>query len=366
MSRRGTMGTVRKLAVLAMGVLAPALAACTSSQAVPPTTQHGVQPTSTIAPPTTQPQTIPPVGILSVPNRGNGHTLELWSWDGKHLKSIHTGPAIGCCVFPTLSPNGQRILVPYSTGGGHAAAEVITTSGHLVARSPQFFGAIWASDSRHLCALEYNLSQGPPLEASFVLVTPGEPTRVIARVPTPGLTSHTGYQVESCDVAENQGVVFADHHGCRDERDSTSILPTAPGPSPAGASELRPSSFPATGITQVQALGQVIDTGTGRIVARLHGDLTAISWLGHVVVEVDQRAWRLEAVDWVTGKVLWTSGPPGEFPRPFPFADVASRPGTDDLALDVNPPHGARSSIWLVRPEGPAKLLDADAGPDVI
>ena len=359
------MGTVRKLAVLAMGVLAPALAACTSSQAVPPTTQHGVQPTSTIAPPTTQPQTIPPVGILSVPNRGNGHTLELWSWDGKHLKSIHTGPAIGCCVFPTLSPNGQRILVPYSTGGGHAAAEVITTSGHLVARSPQFFGAIWASDSRHLCALEYNLSQGPPLEASFVLVTPGEPTRVIARVPTPGLTSHTGYQVESCDVAENQGVVFATTMGAET---SAIDIDLADGTRTIASWSKRIATFVLSGNGHYAGTssGQVIDTGTGRIVARLHGDLTAISWLGHVVVEVDQRAWRLEAVDWVTGKVLWTSGPPGEFPRPFPFADVASRPGTDDLALDVNPPHGARSSIWLLRPEGPAKLLDADAGPDVI
>ena len=309
---------------------------------------------------------VPPVGILTVPYGGNGHTLELWSWEGKHIRSIRTGPAITCCVFPMLSPNGQRVLVSYSTGGGHAAAVVIMASGHVVAESPQFFGAIWASDSRHLCALEYNnSSHGPTTEASLVLISPGGRTRLVARVPVPGVTDHTGYTVEACDVPANRAVIFATTMGIETE---VTYIDLADGIAITGTWCPRGASVVLSGNERYAAtsLGQVIDTRTGKVVALLSNQPTAISWLGHVVVEDDERTGRFDAVDWSTGKVLWTSAAPGDFPRQVVFPAVASRPGTDDLALNVYPPHGSRSRIWFVSPQGPAELLDNDAGPYVI
>ena len=302
---------------------------------------------------------IPRDGFLTVPVQGSGHTLVVWSWDGRKVHTIRTGPkiGIGCCVTPSLSPDGERILVQDSTGLG---AQVITTTGRVIASGSNWYDAIWANDSRHLCALTY--PPGPPSgSGTLVVIDPGGGTRIVGKVP--GLADHTNADIASCDVDRQTAVVVRTFMGAETTVIYVNLTNDAQHDAPWIGRESQIAALSGNGLFAVTLEGRVISTTSGRVVAQVKGQPVAISWLGHVVFSLTDNFQAPVAYDWQTHKTVWQpKGWAGSCPCTSPKVFARSRTGTDDMALNVAHGTSDTASLWLVAPGG-AVRVSADVAP---
>jgi hypothetical protein len=304
---------------------------------------------------------LPPAGFLSAPPSGDRHTLVEWGWDGRKLRTLHLSATVDCCTTVFLSPDGTRLLL---TGDG----EIRNLQGQLIARGPDIDGT-WADDSRHLCSLRpHSVTSRPPEgPADLLLVDPGRATRVVAQVP--GYGPHTGPSILRCSVKNDEAIVaentLASNLEIRAVRLST-------------GAEAKPRWVPSVTIGVIVAVsgngryaleqvrgsgpeGQVLDTTSGTVVARISGQPRDLSWDGHVVLETISPTLQTQAIDWRSNSLVWRSA--AQYPTcPCPLASYAfrARPNTDDLALAVTnqpgQPYG-QATLWRVIDDRPA-LVD--------
>jgi hypothetical protein len=286
-----------------------------------------------------------------VPAQGNGHTLVLWSWSGRQIDTIQTGAdyPIVCCSFPAMAPDGQRLLIWSSTG---QTAEILTSAGRVVASGADLTQARWGDDSRHLCALRYGLGDLLAGRASLVIIDPGYRTDVVGTVPGSN-ADHTGVDIAACDVTQGVVVLLSNTMSV-----TTVIYVTIANDAQHDASwsDSDVAALSGNGLYAAGQNGKIIDTKTGQVVAHVEGQPFGLSWLGHVVLMTTGDI--SEAFDWQTGKVLWQAK--GEGPPPCrcnsPTVLSSSRPGTDEMALNVEPVGSQIGSIWLVSPGGASRI----------
>jgi hypothetical protein len=110
------------------------------------------------------------------------------------------------------------------------------------------------------------------------------------------------------------------------------------------------------------------------VVAHLDGQPLAISWDGHVVIEMlstPPNSSSLEAVDWQTGAVLWRYQSAADRNGFVPYVQAQDEPNADAIALTTVPTPGTDASqglaeLWLIRPGHAALELSSQAEPGVL
>jgi hypothetical protein len=298
--------------------------------------------------------------FIGLPFDSDGHTVDVWSWQGELLSTVHTGPVAECCTTIQASPDGTRLEV--SDGAG---AQILNDQGTILASSR--LSGVWADDNVHLCAEEpapgTDVATGGL--ADLVLIDPGVSQRVVAQVG--GYGPHSAPGVAWCSVRDNEAIVFEDTMGSVTTVTAVRLSDGADLSEPwTGVSQNRfwaaISGNGSYALIEGNPTSQIIDTATGTVVGTVPGQGEAISWAGHDVVTLLLSTDQIEVVDWVTNKVIWVSGPPvTKCPCSSPEVTAASQPGTDNLVVNTSDEPGQASgqgTLWLIPNDLPARLLD--------
>lgn len=232
----------------------------------------------------------------------------------------------------------------------------------------------WADDDVHRCAIQQDSNSSN--SGSLYVLGPGSQHRRVASVT--GFGPHGGPGVLICDTQDNFALLETVAMG--------SILALTEVSSSDGAtlwgweqnSSSAPCNFPDViaegGVYEGTGGlngGYVCDLATGQVVARLQGQPLAISWAGHVVIEMlssPPNSFSLEAIDWQTGSVLWRNQSAAERSGFVPSVQTQDQPNGDAIALTTvpNPPAGSsvgQAELWLIRPGHPAFELSTQAEP---
>jgi len=332
----------------AFGVLLALTTACSgwSHSASPATTALTIRSSGTTA---------PQAGFLSIPLDGDGHTAMVWRWDGTRTVVLHTSAVADCCTTVSLSPDGTRLQVLRTPQG----ADIIDLrTGRVTHAAAE---GTWADDSRHRCELRPTHPGDccGPVDL-FVIDLDG----TAHRIATVGSnTSHGGPGVLLCSVTAHRALISNSFIGQVDGLEAVSLV-NAPVITPILAGE----AFPALGAA-VSGNGRYLATrtltGTGqtvvydlqnhKTVGQALGTPVAMSWDGrYVVTETDQQA---EVFEWRTGTIVWHSRPSTNSSAQL---EVAARPDTDDLAINVasQPGQPYRSAeLWLLTTHRPPRLI---------
>jgi hypothetical protein len=293
----------------------------------------------------------PAVGFLSTAYGSDVHSLSVWSWNGKRIRTLHTRRNAECCDVGYLSPDGTRLLIFDNTDKPQTGnAQELDLDGRVVAEGFRVGGMFMsADDSRHVCQLT---------SASLVLIDPGHGQRLVARLPLTYGPQGTP-EVLRCSVVDDQAIVA--EYGNSGAITVTAVnlstgRATKPHWAPVAAATVIAISGNGRYLLEHARLGsEIVDTATGAVVAHLDSQPDAISWNGHLVVQSTTQT-HLEIVDWRTGVVRW---PPTKSLDIRSTFQVTARSRSDDLALTVATPDGhGHAALWLITPSTPSTLLD--------
>ena len=149
----------------------------------------------------------------------------------------------------------------------------------------------------------------------------------------------------SCDVLGGEAVLFGDFEG--ETRTAIEInLHSGANTTPPWPG-LQAVAISGNGQYVAYANGEVRDAKTGAIMARLRGQPEAISWLGHVVVQLVGTD-GIEAIDWQTGRVIWQRSGAAKCPCQGLSVFTSSMPFSEDMALNVQGGIATQQGLWLV------------------
>jgi hypothetical protein len=311
----------------------------------------------------------PAAGFLSAPIGTGVHTLQVWGWNGKRLRTVHTKDGATCCGGGDLSPDGTRLLLYGHFGkGGSFGSRLFDSEDRVIGDDPDVAGT-WADDSRHMCALRSHDANQPadgPLD--LILSDPGHSQRVVAQVPSSGPDMIP--DIIRCSVVDDEAIVvtntFPQPNGptARMVRLSTGKIST-----PIWAGAPRDAEIVAisgdgrfvleqsTSTASYEVEGDIVSAVTGRVLGHVNGMPSAISWNGRLVV-TNGESGGFEVVDWRSGAAVWRSDPQA---TDVQLGAVAVRPASDDLAFtvatDPGPEHRI-ATLWLVTPSNPPRALD--------
>jgi hypothetical protein len=302
--------------------------------------------------------TAPPVGFITTTN-ADGHDLIVWSWAGHQIARLHSATLFDSdSLPPSLSPNGRLVMIPAESGD---SADVVNLAGQTVGHV-NFDDGVWASDSDHFCVLQPLSSGtgGQNIEGELVLAGLNGQSQSLIRLSIGG--DHFDSRIGECDITLNRAVVFGNLMGSNRQATEVDLR--------SGAK--RTHRWPAQGVVAISGNGQYVTYGngdvrnaeTGALVAHLTGQPEAISWLGHVVVELAGYSDDgLEAYDWQTGRAIWKSLGPSKCPCLIPGVAATSRPFTDDMALNI---YDGPTGLWLISPSKTPRLLSRNVTPGII
>jgi hypothetical protein len=176
----------------------------------------------------------------------------------------------------------------------------------------------------------------------------------------PGYGPHTAPSILRCSIKNDEAIVaentLASNLEIRAVRLSTGAETTPAWVPNATIGEIVAVSgngrYALDLLRNVGPRGQVLDTTSGAVVARISGQPRDLSWDGHLVLETIDPTLQAQAIDWRSNSVVWRSA--AQNPTcPCPAASYAlrARPNTDDLALAVTnqpgQPYG-QSTLWRV------------------
>jgi hypothetical protein len=158
----------------------------------------------------------------------------------------------------------------------------------------------------------------------------------------------------SCDVLGGEAVLFGDFEG--ETRTAIEInLHSGANTTPPWPG-LQAVAISGNGQYVAYVNGEVRDAKTGAIMARLRGQPEAISWLGHVVVQLVGTD-GIEAIDWQTGRVIWQRSGAAKCPCQGLSVFTSSMPFSEDMALNVQGGIATQQGLWLVSlAHGPLRL----------
>jgi hypothetical protein len=257
----------------------------------------------------------------------------------------------------SLSPDGTRLLADTS----YDEHQVLDLRGKVLTRDVHAEDAVWADDSRHLCAVQTQIlkpSLGPqPARFRFMVIDPGHGTRIVPRsftgtVAGRGMTEGGGPPgILHCSVSEDTAFVGGLPYqplvpGAMDLK--TGNVTTPRWVRVAHAEKAETAAVSGNGRYTAEAVSadrrsatQILDTTTGTAVAQIRGEPQALSWNGHVVLlYLPGFGGQLRLVNWQTGATLWR----GPMPKPHkPYAlrvledwRTAQIRNSDDIALFVS------------------------------
>lgn len=315
--------------------------------------------------------------FFSVPT-GSLSALSVYDWGGDLIGHGSAAVPLGCCAV-SQSPDGSLLEVGTSTG-----SVVMGRYGNLVETLPDpLVGGVWAEDDVHSCVIEQNgtaSTGGTPTGGALYLVGPGSQSREVTTLS--GFGPHEGTSVLICNVAGNFALLETSVMGeaealikVRLSDGATIWEQRANVPNSAcSPSQVISQSDTYEASVGTSSQGVVCDLATGSVVAHFDGQPLAISWDGHVVIEMlstPPNSFSLEAVDWQTGAVLWRNQSPAERNGFVPDVQTQDEPNADAIALTTVPNPGADFSqgaaeLWLIRPRHPALELSSQAEPGVV
>jgi hypothetical protein len=216
--------------------------------------------------------------------------------------------------------------------------------------------------------------------ATLYVVGPGSDSRDVASLN--GFGPHEETEVLSCNVADNYAllttVIMGGVESLIKVRLSDGVTlwkQQANASNSACASPQVISQGDTYEAAGSATQGVVCDIATGRVVAHLQGQPVAISWAGHVVIEVlsaPPNSFSLEAIDWQTGAVLWHNQSAAERHGLVPEVQTQDEPNADAIALTTvpNPVPTDYSQdlaeLWLIRPGYQALELSTKAEPGAV
>jgi hypothetical protein len=340
--------------------------------AIPRPMPAALTPVGHTPPAVSLPTTDGPSTFFSVP-AGSLSALSVYDWGGDLIGHGSAAVPLECCTV-TQSPDGSVLEVGTSTG-----SVVMGRFGNLeekLTKPP--LGGVWAEDDVHSCVIE---EDGPnSADGTLYVVGPGSQSREV--VTLRGFGPHEGTSVLICNVAGNYALLETSFIGevqalikVRLSDGTTIWQQRASAPKSACAPSQvvsQSDTFEASVGSTTQ--GAVCDLATGRVVAHLDGQPLAISWNGHVVVELlssPPNSFALEAVDWQTGAVLWRNQSAAERDGFVANVETQDEPNADAIALTTVPNPGADASqelaeLWLIRPGHSALELSSQAEPGAI
>ncbi len=342
---------MRRLCIASLAILA---VACGSSH----TASNGAKSAAASA-------SLGSVAFVSAPTSPADPTLVEWDWRGHRLRTVTLSAPVDCCGPATLSPDGNRLLVFDDRGQG----EIRDVAGTVLTRG-SFSGAVWADDSGHLCVVRPHdppnpVASGP---ADLVLIDMTGKERDVGEVGSFG--PHAAPEILRCSVNDDQAVVAENELGMNARIYAVNLSSgqvTVPTWAQGGGAWLVAISGDGRHALELRVnagapRSQIVETSTNRVVARLAGQGEAVSWNGHVAL-VSTPSLQLEAVDWRTNKIVWSSR--AQNPQcPCPEASYAMRPrtNTDDFAIAVsNQPAQPAGQAMLWRVVGGQSHLVAGA-----
>jgi hypothetical protein len=308
----------------------------------------------------------PPAGFIYYREAAQPDKLVRIDWEGK--------PAGGLALHGKFraSPDGSRLLLP--------DGQVMTAEGHTLPRVPA--NAVWADDSRHLCAIldadgnpanqplpgqavngQLPLNRAYPPAFLYVLVPGGSPRRVAA-APSFGRLHP---EVAACSIRFDTGVITNIGGPFRSMvaqvtrlSDGTQLL------GQPGLSEVRAVSSDGQLVARQDRAGfstEIRRLPGGELLARLpYAEVVGFSADGTRLVAIDVPDCNLnggvgpcisvaghphsnplaaQVIEWRTGRAIWSAdGYPGSF---------AARPGASDVAVYVClDPRCSSSDVWLI------------------
>ncbi len=367
--RAGLIGLVVALALVAASSCGPRSSSRSSpaGSQVPGTLKPSPRGTpSAFATPTGGPATFFSVGT------GSLSALSVYEWDGDLIGHGTAAVPLECCTV-AQSPDGSVLEAVTTT-----RAVVLGRFGNLVQNlTGPLVGGVWAQDDVHSCVVEQDGRDSA--EGTLYLVGPGSQSRKVATLS--GFGPHEGTGVLICNVADNYALLATSFMGGVQALIKVRLSDgTRVSEQKAGASN--PACFPPQVVSQGDTYeasgstnqGVVCDVATGRVVARLRGQPLAISWNGHVVIEMlstPPNSFSLEAIDWQTGAVLWRNQSAAERNGLVPEVQAQDEPNADAIALTTVPNPGAdfsqdHAELWLIRPGYRALELSNQAEPGVL
>lgn len=313
-----------------------------------------------------------PATFFSVPTASLS-ALSVYDWDGDLVGHGAAAVPLECCAVEQ-SPDGSVLQVGTSTG-----TAVLGRLGNLVQNltGPLAWG-VWAQDDVHRCVMEEG--DNDSAVATLYVVGPGGDSREVTSLN--GFGPHEETEVLSCNVADNYALLSTIIMGGVESlikvrlSDGTTLWKQQANASNSACASPQVISqgdtYEAAGsATQ----GVVCDIATGRVVAHLQGQPVAISWAGHVVIEVlsaPPNSFSLEAIDWQTGAVLWHNQSAAERHGLVPEVQTQDEPNADAIALTTvpNPVPTDYSQdlaeLWLIRPGYQALELSTQAEPGAV
>ena len=332
----------------------------------------------------------PKAGFLSESVNDDGHTFTVWNWDGTRAAVVHGIPlptrnpndSFGSIAvapnwmgpYAAVAPDGTRFLANIPpTGLGPPSWEVTDLTGRVLNQGTGV-GGVWATDSRHVCGLSPidpgAAALGGPSGPAALVITDGSGARhtVGTNISFP---DGGALGVVRCDIAHNEAVVAGG--GQSFPRIVSLSNGTARIPAWANA-DTRLGGVSGNGryaavytaSSTGSAAGRVVDTATGKTVAKLTGIPDAISWNGNLVVETTGPA-KYEIVDWVTGGVVWKLDPVGGLPMNDAPPVAATRAHTDDLAINAtNVPGMAFGTLEIVTTRSKPKQIGTTLFPGIV
>jgi hypothetical protein len=317
----------------------------------------------------------PPAGFFYYREAANPDKLVRTDWEGK--------PAGGLALHGKFraSPDGSRLLLP--------DGQVMTAEGHTLPRVPA--NAVWADDSRHLCAIldaEGNpanqplpgqavnglLPMNPAYPPAFLYtLSAGEAPHKVAPVPSFTGFGAGGPQVAACSLRSDVAVItyssFARPWVAQVTRlsDGVQLLGQSsyPRPNYTGVSAVsqdgrlfvvgeRPPSYSneIRGLPDGEMLGQLpfyvrvsgFSADGTRLVVMDVPDCNLNGGVGPCISAAGQphsNPLAARVIEWRTGRAIWSAdGYPGSF---------AARPGGSDVAVHVClDPRCFSNDVWLV------------------
>jgi hypothetical protein len=292
---------------------------------------------------------------------------ERFAYQGIATRRIASGPvhwadwngaALPASLAPNgaVSPDGRYVMAPGPRPGGE---NIVDHSGAVVARSATNFD-LWADDSRHLCSLDY--SAGRPSAIRIGDVVPGRDVTT-STVAFSGLPARSGGFLAGCSPISDRAVLLTGGATVYVIQLSTGRVVLSL-PLPAGAMD--PIASPdqryvatttLSGAAGAKASTDVLDLGTGAVVAHLDGSAAGFSGDDQLIaLDAGSNAGPASLVEWRTARTVWRSDPADTI-RP---SDMRSLPGGRAVALTVTHPD-TTPDVVVVRSDGTATVVARSA-----